>query len=127
MIRKRIVQKGNRKKIKYVDDNSTLPKGKLRKEIQDIRGDLYDIVADSLKWNSILTDLVRRIWDVIPVEQKDTLDVADKEMIDTFLEAFSNTDTRMDTQMQKEGIGAITKLLEREKLVGELFSKDSNV
>ena len=108
----------------YTEESSTdsSSKGKLRKDIQDIRGDLYDIVADSLKWNSIITDLVRRMWSVIPEEQKATLAPEDKYVIDTFLAAFAQTQTRMDKQIQAEGIAAIEKLIKREKLVGELFS-----
>lgn len=115
---------GNKFKKAYeeVSVKDTSSKAKLRKDIQDIRGDLYDIVADSLKWNSLLTDLVRRMWSVIPEEQKATLTTDDKYIIDTFLSAFATTETRMDKQIQTEGISAIEKLITREKLVGELFS-----
>lgn len=115
---------GNKFKRAYeeVSIKDTSSKAKIRKDIQDIRGDLYDIVADNLKWNSILTDLVRRMWSVIPEDQKATLSTDDKYIIDTFLAAFAETQTRMDKQIQSEGIVAIEKLLTREKLVGELFS-----
>ena len=115
---------GNKFKRAYeeVSIKDTSSKAKIRKDIQDIRGDLYDIVADNLKWNSILTDLVRRMWSVIPEEQKATLTSDDKYIIDTFLTVFAQTQTRMDKQIQAEGVVAIEKLLTREKLVGELFS-----
>lgn len=116
--------RGNMFKKAYeeVSIKDTTSKAKIRKDIQDIRGDLYDIVADNLKWNSILTDLVRRMWSVIPEEQKATLVPEDKYVIDTFLAAFAQTETRMDKQIQAEGIAAIEKLVTREKRVGELFS-----
>ena len=115
---------GNKFKKAYeeVSVKDTSSKAKLRKEIQEIRGDLYDIVADSLKWNSLLTDLIRRMWGVIPEEQKTSLSIEDRAIIDTFLTAFGETQTRMDKQIQAEGVEAINKLLTREKLVGDLFN-----
>lgn len=126
IIETKVFENGSHKKAyEEVSVKDTSSKAKVRKQIEDIRGDLYDIVADSLKWNSLLTDLVRRMWSVIPEEQKAALTPDDKYIIDTFLAAFAETETRMDKQIQTEGIIAIEKLITREKLVGELFSAKS--
>jgi len=108
------------KAYEEVSVKDTSSKAKLRKDIQDIRGDLYDIVADSLKWNSILTTVVSRIWDSMDTTQKEG--VQDHLLIDTFVNKFKSTQTRMDKQLATDGIGTIDKILDREKNVGALFT-----
>ena len=109
------------KSYKEVSSIDTSVKAKKRKKIQDIRGDLYDIVADSLKWSSLLTTLISRMYTIMPDEQKNKLEAGDKIVIEAFLSEFKNTDTRMDKQLVTDGLESITKLMEKERLVGELF------
>lgn len=122
MIKEQITRRPGRISRRFIADTQTpLKNGRLRNEIQGIRGDLYDIVADSLKWNSVLTTLVDRIWAAMPEEQKAGLPAEDRVLIEAFLQEFRGTETRMDKQIAAEGSEVVSKLLERERRVAELF------
>lgn len=111
-----------RKGVTEVSQVDTSKKALIRKDIEDARGDVYDIVADALKWNSVLTTLISRMYDAMPEAQKATMDVNDRALIEGMFASFAATNTRADKQMLAEGGDTmIGKLMAREAAVGELF------
>lgn len=122
LTRKMVVKNGlSRPSVQEVDVADSSDKALKRYAIQEIRGDIYDILADALKWNSMLTTMVSELYAVIPEEQKALMDSGKKALIDEFIAEFKDTPTRADKQFAKEGANMLKRVLERERKVGELF------
>lgn len=99
----------------------TSEKAKKRKEIEAIRGDLYDIAADALKWNSLLSSMVAAIWATMSAEQRAALPAEHVALFDYAMNKFKDTTTRADVAFSTEGTVAVDKIMEREAAVGALF------
>ena len=107
-----------------VEELDTTPKtdrkSKSRLQIEQEVFDIQDSVADNAKWSSLLTSFIIRIYNVLPEEVKDSLDPADRAIIENLSAEFDKTPTRLDIQLEKEGFAVVDRMLQRQRRVAEI-------
>lgn len=93
-----------------------------RLEIQEQVFDNSDSIADNAKMISLLISVIRRMYEVMPEEQKALLVTEDRTMIEYTFEQFALIQTRADVQFATEGLALIDKLLGRQGQIGTIVS-----
>jgi len=91
-----------------------------RLKIQDEVFDLHDSVADNGKMISLLMSLIIKMYSTYTDTQKNRLDDNDRAMIESVFAEFAGVQTRADVQFAKEGIGMVTKILDRQAKIGAI-------
>lgn len=97
------------------------PKTKQRLAIQEQVFDNSDSIADNAKMISLLISVVRRMYEVMPEEQKSLLTADDRTMIEYTFGQFALTQTRADVQFTTEGLALVDKLLGRQAAIGTII------
>ena len=113
------------KKIKEIPDEKQIDykKGLARKKIEEEVFDIQDSVADNAKMISLLTSVVRTLWEIIPDENKKVLPDDAKQAIEYVMGKFKETTTWADIKWAQEGIGFADKLLERQGNIGKIIKE----
>ncbi len=101
----------------------SITKGNLRETIQKEVFDINDSVADNAKMISLMMTTMSRMWEIIPMEQKDLLETEEVAMIDATFTLFGNVVTSADVQFASEGMGLVEKLLNRQSEIGNIIIK----
>lgn len=107
-----------------LDDPSYSKKAKIRKEIDEEVFDINDSVADNAKWSSILTTAISIIYTSLDDETKARMDPRQKAIMDALVYLYSASTTRFEIQYAEEGLGLITKMLDRQKAIGSIILKN---
>ena len=108
-----------------VEEVPTTFKGKKyfkRKEINEKVFDEADSIADNAKMISLMFSVVSRIWQIIPQEQKDTLEDSEVQVIDETIQKFRNTTTWADRLFAEEGTGLVDRLFARQEEIGNIMA-----
>jgi len=82
-----------------------------------------DSIADLAKMNSLLFSCISAMYGTMSDTAKSKIDEGTKELIDYSVEKFSNTQTRADRQLIKEGTGLVDKLFEREVQIADIIDE----
>jgi len=98
-------------------------KMEMRKRINEEVFDIHDSVADLTKWLSYVTSMLRRVWEIIPEEQKQTLSEIDRQFIEGSMAKFQNTITIGDVKMMEEGFAVVDRVLSRQNDVGAIVKE----
>jgi len=108
------------KEVKEVPAEKTLSvkKGLARKAVTEQVFDYGDAIADNAKMISLLMSTVKRIYEALPDDTKDN--IADKEMIESMINIFDNTQTLADVQYAKEGDEMVKRIFNRQAQVGNI-------
>jgi len=126
MIEKRFITDEDNNIVEEFFDNVTGKSGtdediKKRFRTQQIKGDIYDLIAQSLQWNSLLTSLIKDLYDVLDAEVKDKLPQDKRYLIEASFNYFGNIETVADVKLKKEGFDFIKKIFDKEAETAELF------
>ncbi len=95
-----------------VDEYDNIKKAEIRKEIQERVFDIPDSVADNAKLISLFMSVVRRIYDALPDDVKDN--IANKDMIDSMIQVFDDTQTLADVQFSQQGNELVQRIFKRQ-------------
>ncbi len=110
-------------KRQVTEVNTSVPANKkslARVKINEQVFDIHDSIADTTKWLSLLSSMVARIYLAMPEEQKATMPVPERQMIEYAFSKFMGATTRADVQFEQEGIAMIDKLFERQTKIAEI-------
>lgn len=108
---------------RVVESPSSMPltkKSLARVRIEEQVFDIHDSVADTTKWLSLLSSMVARMYASMPEEQKATIPLQERQMIEYAFSKFMGATTRADVQFEQEGIAMIDKLFERQTKIAEI-------
>jgi len=118
MLEKKILKKGALHKVGVQEtlnkEIKTEKKYLNRKKIQDEVFDDSDSIADNAKMISLLLTVISRMYDIMPIEQKNLLKADDKVMIEYAFDKFRTTNTRADTLYAQKGNSLIDTLMKRQ-------------
>ncbi len=93
----------------------------LRKQIEDERGDVYDLASQALQWAGLLTSVVGVCYQFIPEEQKDLIPLEKRALIENTLALYAATETTTDVKLATKGFGFIQELLDNENKTAQIL------
>lgn len=107
-------------------DYKTFTKDEAKEVVRLIRDKFVrnaeDSIADAFKLCSFLAGAMRRMYSVIPEEQKDNLSKADRSMLETGLDYQSAYNTRGDAQFHQDGSKFLKRLVARESEINAIIN-----
>lgn len=126
MFKEKTINKNGVYKKVLAEIPSEMPMSKkmeMRKRINEEVFDLHDSVADLSKWLSYVTSMLRRIWEIVPEEQKQNLSEIDRQFIEGSMLKFQHTITIGDVKMMEEGFAVVDRVLTRQNEVGAIVKE----
>jgi hypothetical protein len=97
---------------------------KLRYRIQEDRGDVYDLVSQSLQWNGLLTSALGDIYGVLTEEQKDNLTDSSRGLLEATFAYYKNTTTVSDMKLKESGFDYVKSLIDSEAKTAVYYEDD---
>jgi len=96
---------------------------KLRYKIQEDRGDIYDLVSQSLQWNGLLTSAMGDIYNVLTDDQKDKIPEASRALLEATFAYYDSTETVSDMKLAESGFEYVKSLIDSEAKTAVFYSE----
>ena len=126
MITKKFITNENNEIMEEFYDTVTQERGnnellKKRYRIQAIKGDMYALISQSIQWNSLLTSLMKDVYEALDDTTKEKIPVDKRQLIEMTFDYFDSIETVADIKIKKEGFNFIKNVFDKEAETAKLF------